>query len=189
MRRIAAALTLTTLLLAGCGGDDEPTATDEAIETTTEAEAADGPADDTPDDGAAGDAPDEPTDAPGGEGSCPFVTAAALEEAFDEPIDEFSANELGCQFSGEGTLAIVVVPIDIEIDPETYAEESTASCDEGTVVEVEAGDLAYACQAIGPSASVFEGDRLVNLSVLTTDDPDAVLDAFVEVLPHVTVTG
>ncbi len=82
-----------------------------------------------------------------------------------------------------------MVPIDIDIDPETYAEESTETCDEGTLVEVEAGDYAYACQAIGPSASVFEGDRLVNLSVLTTDDEQAVLDAFVEVLPEVTVAG
>lgn len=166
MRRIAAALTLTALVLAGCGGDDdEPTASADADPTTT--------------------APDAPDD----EGGCPFVTAGALTDAFGLAIEEFSADELGCQFSSDEdeTLAIVVVPIDIQIDPETYAEESTSSCDEGTLVEVDAGDYAYACQAIGPSASVFEGDRLVNLSVLTTDDEQAVLDAFVEVLPRVTV--
>jgi hypothetical protein len=175
MRRIAATLTLTALVLAGCGGDDdEPDATARGSDPTTTSAAAPGS--------------DAPTSDGGG---CPFVTAADLSDAFGLSIEEFTASELGCQFSSDDdeTLAVVVVPIDIQIDPETYAEESTESCDEGTLVEVDAGDYAYACQAIGPSASVFEGDRLVNLSVLTTDDEQAVLDAFVEVLPSVVVGG
>lgn len=171
MHRIAAALTLTALVLAGCGGDDEPTAEADAPTASTTA------------------AP-EPDDGPAAEGPCPYLAAAPLEDAFGVDLEELYGNEAGCSFTtADGELSVQVVHIAIEIDPGTYAEESTETCDEGSVVEVDAGDRAYACLAIGPTASVFEGDALVNLSVLTTDDEQAVLDAFVEVLPHVTVSA
>lgn len=181
MRRIAAALTLTALVLAGCGGDDdEPTA---EAEPTTEAPA------DEPSEPAADEPADEPTDDPSDD-LCPYLTAGPLEDAFGVGLSELYGNEVGCQFgTDDGALQVTVTHIDIEIDPEEYAEESTASCDEGSVVEVDAGDFAYACQAIGPTASVFEGDAVVNLSVLFTEDEQGVLDAFVQVLPDVTVVS
>lgn len=181
MRRIAAALTLTALVLAGCGGDDdEPTAeADPTTEAPADEASSDEPADDT-----GADAPFE------GGSDCPYLTAEPLVDAFGVELDELYGNEAGCQFvTGDGSLAVTLTHIEIQIDPEEYAEGSTESCDEGSVVEVDAGDYAYACLAIGPTASVFEGDALVNLSVLSADDEQAVVDAFVEVLPSVTVGG
>ncbi len=169
MRRIAAALTLTALVLAGCGGDDdEPTASSDVSEALT-------------------DSSGSPADAPSG--ACPFVGPAPLDEAFATSFEETYGNEDGCSFIDPDGLSVLVTRIDIAIDPEQYAEESTSSCEDGSVVEVDAGDSAFACIAIGPSATVFHGDQAINLGVLAADDEDAAVDALAAALPSVTVAG
>lgn len=181
MRRGAAAAVLAGLVLSGCGGDDDDASTDTPASTeaagteTTEA------------------AGTETTEAdPSGDpidsgGTCPYLATEDLSAAFGSTFEVLAGAETGCAFTDEDGLGVQVGRIDIQIDPETYAEEATESCEEGTLVEVEAGDRAYACIAIGPNASYYEGDVLISLSVLTADDEQAVVDAFAEVLPSITV--
>lgn len=178
MRRSSAAVAMAVALalaVTGCGGDDDA---DEPATTTTEAAAA----------------PTEAPEATGGGSApsgddCPYLATDVLAEAVGGELELLAGNEGACTWSGEDGLSVSLSRIDIQIDPEQYAEEATSSCEEGTVEEVDAGDAAYACIAIGPTASWYDFDEavLLNLGTLGSDDEveQQLLDAFAEVLPEV----
>ena len=164
-------IVLAALLLAGaCGGDDDTgTGTDAAGDGSSTTTAA------TPsDDGGDGD-------------ECRFVPTSAVQEVFGETMELRQANQ-GCVF-GDGEITLQLSQIDIQIDPEQYADEALeASCDDGTVVEVDAGDRAYACISfVGPLGNLYEGRDLVVINTQSVEDEnaDAVRDQLAELLPAV----
>lgn len=122
----------TSLLLTGCGGDEESDADEPgtgAADTTSEFTP---PADDT----------DE----------CPFADVAQVSEAAGFELTVTAGGEGGCFLTGSSDigadLTISITPTEIQIDPEDYAEGSREVC-EGEITEVEAGDEAFACEAFG----------------------------------------
>lgn len=176
MRRITGLGLVLALGLAGagCGGaDDEPVA--DPVESTTE------------DEGSTTTGEDTTTSVAAPGAGCAYLDVADLDAAFGTTFTEDASTAVGCVFSETDGITVALNRIDIAIDPETYAEESTESCDEGSLVEVDAGDRAYACLAVGPLASYYERDVAISLTVLSggDDDEQAVLDAFVAVLPAI----
>lgn len=181
--RTGAALALAlALAVTGCGGDDEGS----GDTTTTEAGAVPTEAPESTDGGA--EAPSG--EAPSGD-DCAYLATDVLAEAVGAELELLAAGEVACTWSGDDGLSVSLSRIDIQIDPEEYAEESTASCDEGTVEEVDAGDYAYSCIAIGPTASWYDFDEavLLNLGTLGSDDEveQQLLEAFTAVLPDMTL--
>ncbi len=122
----------------------------------------------------------------GEDSDCPFVSTEAVQEVFGAEMELRAAGE-GCVFT-DGELNFQFTHIDILIDPEQYADEALeASCDEGTAVEVDAGDRAYACVSfVGPLANLYEGEEVVviNTSGAGDGDEEAVRDSLAELLPH-----
>ncbi len=190
-RRWVALVVVVAVALAACGGDDgDDSASSDATTTTaaaTTTAAPDGDASST----TAADGSSTTTDG-GDAGSssedCPYLTAEALADATGEDVTLSAVGDGGCVFE-VGETTVDVSPTEIQIDPEEYADESLSSCEEGTVVDVDAGDRAYACIALGAYGAYYEGTTLISLSVLFSDDDQdpALRDAFAEVLPEVTV--
>lgn len=210
MRRFAAAAVLAALVLTACSDDGDDAAT---VSTTTEAGAdaddttvddgTDATDDDTTDgttDAADDEAPadtaaddeddgaDDPGDGdvvPSGD-DCPYLATEDLDEAFATTFTLAAASDSGCAFLDGGGLTISLSRIDIAIDPDDYIEGAADTCDPPTTQMVDAGDAAFACIAITPIGTVFEGDVAISLGVLSADDEDAVVDGFARVLPSVT---
>ena len=165
---LALTLGLALLLTGACGGgddDDTSTATTDEETTTTSG------------------------DTPGGDGDeCRFVPTSAVQEVFGDAMELKAAGQ-GCAF-GDGEITLQLTYIAVQIDPEQYADEALeASCDEGTAVEVDAGDRAYACVSyVGPLGNLYEGRDLVVINTYSVEDEDAeaVRDQLAELLPAVT---
>ncbi len=182
MHRVAAAILLATLVLTGCGGDgDDDAGRADTSDTTDTSDTSD-----TTEAGTDPAGPDEPAE-PAADGECPFVPTAALDEAFGSPFEVIAASDEGCGFQDAAGLTLTLARIDIAIDASTYAEQARASCDEGSIVEVDAGDDAYACIAIGPFAAYYEGDVSISLNTFGADDEQAAIDGLAAVLPSISV--
>lgn len=170
-------LTLVLVLLVGgaCGGDDDDGDTDAPADveapTTSAGTAGDG-------DGADSAAGDE----------CRFVPTSAVQDVFGDAMELRSADR-GCVFS-DGELMLQLTYIEVQIDPEQYADEALESgCDEGTAVEVDAGDRAYACISfVGPLGNLYEGRDLVVINTSGVEDEAAenVRDGLADLLPAMT---
>lgn len=122
---------------------------------------------------------------------CAYLPTDAVASALGVDVEVTAASEVACVFrsTDDSDLSLELNRIDILIDPEQYAEEARDLCDEGTVVDVEAGDRAYACVNFGPPGAYYEGDVLISMGSSFADDEDEplILDAIVELLPEVTV--
>lgn len=194
MRRLAAAALLAALVLTGCSDDDDgdtkATSTTTAGETTEPTE--DGntvEGGDTAEDDDVVDTTDVPENGdtfPTTDADCTFLDPADLGDAFGTTFTVESASDTGCGFVDDTGQSVILTRLDIEIDPAIYASEAADTCRPETVQMVDAGDAAFACIVVSPTASVFEGAVSINLNVVTAPDEDAVVDDFAAVLPSVT---
>jgi hypothetical protein len=170
------ATTAALLLIGACGDGDDSTDTP-VPEAGADAGTAEGQTTTTNDDAASGDG-DE----------CRFVPTEAVQEVFGDTV-ELRAAEQGC-FFGDEDVYLQLTYIALQIDPEQYADEAVeANCDEGTAVEVDAGDRAFACISfVGPLGNFYEGRDLVviNTSGVEDEDAEAVRDQLAELLPALT---
>jgi hypothetical protein len=159
MRRTVALVIAATACFAtvACGGDDS----DDAATTTTAAH------DDTasattvaPDDTAGSDTTAADGDDPG---ACAWLSTDDATAAIGVPMSLVAAGPGGCYFateSGDGP-AVQISSIQIAIAVDDYVEQSRALC-KGEVVDVDAGDGGWACNAgINPQGLVVFGRELV----------------------------
>lgn len=162
------AVALAALALAGCGGDDTDTDdTDPPDDETTTSEAA---------------------PPPEGDG-CGFLPLDAVAEALGTDVTEDAAGPTGCVFSAaapsEVRVSVFYTPI--AIDVETYAEGSRENCDD-EVVEVDAGDIAFACTTfVAPQGVVYIGSDSVLVQVDDATDDATGVAAAAAMLPAVTI--
>ena len=140
-------------------------------------------------DSAATTAAGQPTTTAGGAPNgdeCRFVSTSAVQDVFGDAIELIAADQ-GCSFT-DHQLTLQLSYIAVQIDPEQYADEAVvANCDEGTAVEVDAGDRAFACISfVGPLANLYEGRDLVvvNASGVEDEDAQAVRDDLAEPCPR-----
>lgn len=126
-----------------------------------------------------------------GNQECTYLATDAVASALGVDVEVSSAGERACVFrsTDDSDLSLELTRIDILIDPEQYADEARDLCDAGTVVDIDAGDQAYACVDFGPSGSYYQGDVLISLgsSFLDDEDEQLIFDAIVELLPEITV--
>ena len=122
----------------------------------------------------------------GGSDECRFVATSAVQDAFGDAMELRTADQ-GCTFS-DGDVTLQFSHVDVQIDPEEYYDGAIeSSCDEGTVVEVDAGDRAFACVSfVGPLANVYEGRDLavINTSGVEDDAAESVRDQLADLLPE-----
>ncbi|HEX7133610.1 MAG TPA: hypothetical protein VF228_13625 [Iamia sp.] len=169
MRHVAWVIVVVLALVgAGCGDDGDEA--DEASATTEEASEA----------GAE-------TTSEADEGACDLVTVDAVAEAFGEPAELVDARPSACDIL-VGDVSLNVQRIDGGIDPE---DTTLTACEEGTRVEVEAGDAAHVCITEAypaPFGAVSRGDVAVWIGTPANTD-EAVRDRIAALLPLVTVPG
>jgi len=156
------------VVLAGIGcSDDGDDGSDDPAETTTEA---------------AGD------DTQATLGPCPFVTTEAVAEAITLPVELLEGTETRCDYTLGDAATLLVVQTPVDGDVETAADAFAAPCDEGSLVEVEAGDRAFACIVSEAAyATLFADDVQITLTVGGSQAADATRDALVTLLPSITV--
>ena len=169
MPKILFAAVALVVLAVGCGGDDDSGSSGTA--------------------GTTGGQPTTTTAGAGGggdDGECRFVSTSAVQDVFGDAMELLAADQ-GCAFT-DHELTLQFSYIAVQIDPEQYADESLeANCDEGTAVEVDAGDRAFACISfVGPFANYYEGRDLVviNTSGVEDEDAESVRDDLADLLPE-----
>lgn len=159
---------------AGCSDDGDDKADDPP--TTTESEAA-----------TEGDAGDGSTTTEPSVGLCPYITTEAVSEALAQPVELLEGSDLVCDFSvGEAT-SIQLTVIGGDLDTNAFYDDAVGRCAEGTSVEVEAGDRAFACVAVGPAAARQDGDVVTSFLTTGLEDETAGRDALAALLPQVTL--
>lgn len=174
MRRIVttgAAALLGVMLLAGCGGDDSDDGDESKDTASTEATA------ETTESGETGETGET---SPADEGDCGFLSTDAVAGLLGDGTSVLAATEVGCSFESDSGASLAVTRTDIAIDAETYATESRNTCEDGTLVEVDAGDDSFACEAIGnPVGWYFDFESSTTIGItpgpfsdveLTVDD-------------------
>jgi hypothetical protein len=186
--RLAAALLVPLLLLAGCG-DDEPDKSestsepsgDESSEPTDEAttESTTGSTEATESESASSEPTEEASDTPTvavsatpqADDDCTLIPTTAVTEAFGEEMDLIGAGAQTCIFNGTSTeVGLSINLTAIEIDPEKYADGARDQC-EGPVRNVRVGDDAFTCIGpIGPQGLLFSGSDGWVLTVEAADD-------------------
>lgn len=182
--RLAAALLVPLLLLAGCG-DDEPDKSESTSEPSSEesSEPTDEATTESTEATESDSASSEPTEAasnpptvaesatPQAGDDCTLIPTTAVNEAFGEEMDLIGAGAQTCIFnapSGETGMTINVT--EIEIDQDEYADGAREQC-EGQVRNVRAGDQAFTCiGTIGPQGHLFRGGNGWVLTVEAADD-------------------
>lgn len=172
--RAVVVLVATLVVLAGCGADDDGgTAPAPATAAADEATAATDPP------GA-----DEADDAAGR--ACPYVSAEALGEALVSTAEPISGSEASCAFWTGDDVRIQVTRVAVDGDPAVALDQARSHCVTDTVVDVVAGEGAFACIAIGANGTVVADGSLISLGATGSSDDIAVRDAFVALLPQVT---
>jgi hypothetical protein len=174
MRRHHALLALSLAglaTIAACGGDDADDGGGESAATTTEASESTGTSVATADD------------------DCAFIPTSEVADAVGMELQLERADDTGCGWTvvepDEG--AIVLDRIPIQLDPEEYVDQAKEFCDDGTEVEVNTDDPAYACVSIGaPIGLVIVDDIGSNITTVFTDEErDAdIAAAFATLLPR-----
>ncbi|HEV7720723.1 MAG TPA: hypothetical protein VGO60_05545 [Iamia sp.] len=167
MRRMATWGLVLAVVLAGIGcSDDGDDGSGDPAETTEAAGA---------------DATTEATLGP-----CPFVTTEAVAEAITLPVELLEGSETSCDYTlgDAATLLIAQTEADGDID----AAAAATSCDEGSVVDVEAGDGAFACVVNETAyATLVAGDVQITLAVAGSQAADATRDALAALLLQITI--
>ncbi len=157
---------VVVVLLAGCGGAGDDASTTTSTSTTATTEAA--------------------TTEPVVERDCPYVTAEVLADALVTTVEPISGSAASCAFWTGHDARLQVTRVELDVDPATALEQARSHCVPDTVVEVDAGDGAFACIGIGANGTVVVGDEVISLGATGAADDRVVRDAFVEVLPQVT---
>jgi hypothetical protein len=122
-------------------------------------------------------------------GTCPFVTVEALTEAFAQPIEPIEVGARACDYFVGEAVSVQLSLVDGQLDPEAFYDQGLGRCAGGSVVEVEAGDRAYACVAMGPAAAVARAGVVVSILTTGIEDETAGRDALATLLPRITVPG
>ncbi|WP_341926330.1 hypothetical protein [Nocardioides psychrotolerans] len=168
MIRLVSVLTLASLVLAGCGGDDVDTSP--APASSPSAVSSSDPTETVPTE-------TDPTEtAPPGEESCAFLPLDAVTAALGEEMQLAASGPTTCIFgpvtaSSPASVTLNVTPLDI--DPADYAAGTRDLC-EGPVTEADAGDQAFACVTfLGAQGFWFEGATSIVVDVTTPDDAEA----------------
>lgn len=177
MKRLTVASALVALtLVTGCGrgddADDEPQGPDDSVQTDGTDETG------TPED-----------QDPAADGDCALLPTAAVNDLVGEEATVAAATEAGCSFESESGAAITVTATGIAIDPASYAEQSRETCDNGDVVEVDAGDESFACLVNdSPMGWYFDVDAPAVITVTPSlfSDVDFTVDDMAKLAEQVT---
>lgn len=174
MKKTLAVLFAALLLFAAaCGSDDDDEST---------------AGDDTRTDEPTGGGDDTGTDQPSGDdGECPFISTTDVSSAVGGDVTEEIGADGTCLFSTDDGRTFSFDLLQIALDPVEYAEQAKASCDDGTVEDVDVADAAYACVAFGPFGAVYDGDQSVSIGVTGSSDEEADVAVVAELLTHVTI--
>lgn len=194
--RMAAAVAGLVLVLTGCGSDD---ASDEPSDpTTTEPPDAGDISDDdwTPDEADPADPTEAGDEAGDGEAetsgqTCPLLPAEAVADATGSAVEVTAGSDAGCALEvGDDGVTVVVNLTDVIADFDDYVEGSVDTCDDGTVVEVDAGDRAFACASpVGPIGWYFDAatSSVVTVQQSIGGDGELTVDDLAELTALVTV--
>lgn len=180
------------LLLGACGGGQAATGPGESIATPDPV--AEAPTDEAPAeaDPTAAEAPTEAVPAEGGDDAaagggdfadaCALFTEAQVSEAFGEELTVVAdgATAGTCTYMVTGAFSVVTVSVtpSAGIDLASFRAAAEIICEEGTYVELDAGDGGYGCAAIGvPTAAALFGDSQVQIVAITGGDTAASIDA------------
>lgn len=155
IRSIALAAAALCLIAGACSSDDsgEPSSTTAPVVSTTD----EATTTSVPDDG------------------CAWLGVDDAAAAMGTPMTLAAAGDAGCLFTpeGAGVASIQISVIEIAIDVDEYLAGSRDVC-EGTVVDVDNGDEAWACDSgINPQGVVAFGTELVVADITDTDTPEA----------------
>jgi len=164
---LALPLALLALLsfLAGCGGTDgggAPDSTDDSTATSS--------------------APD-PT------AGCAFLALDDVSAATGEEMTEGAFGPGGCTFGAAdpaSELNVTLTFTPIAIDAETYAQEGRDLC-EDTPIEVDAGDIAFACMTYVPLGFVFIGANSILVQVDGAPDDSTGVAFAAALLPSISL--
>lgn len=163
------------LVVAGAGCSDDGDGEADDPPTTTEAEA-------ETETGADGSTTTAPT-----VGLCPYITTEEVSEALAQPVELLEGSELVCDFTAGGTTSIQLTVIEGQVDTNAFYDDAVGRCAEGTSVEVDAGDRAFACVAVGPAAARQDGEVVTSFLTTGLEDETAGRDALAALLPLVTL--
>jgi hypothetical protein len=120
-------------------------------------------------------------------GGCPYLTADAVAEAFGTGFEEVAGSAGTCTFRSDEGLEVDLARVE-RVDAEvSYPADAIERCDEGSLVEVDAGDQAFACTDVGPLAVYARDGTSITITASTRDEDPAMVEAFVALLPRVTV--
>lgn len=175
-----ARLGAVTLLLAltGCGASDSSEATQTPTPTTSAlASTSSLPTSES----------SHPTGSPAD--GCPYLTAEQVTAALGAPTLETAGSLNACFFDPESSdgPSAMVSRVDVQIDPEEYAQQTRKLCT-GDITEVEAGGDAFACVlGLGPTGQVYLGRVLITINVSDDADDATGIAAAAALLPLVTV--
>ncbi len=184
------ALLLAGAVLAACGGAETPSGAGEVFGTVA---AGAGATEDAGDDVAASEST-EPAGEPTGDtasagpagaaaagdlsDACSIFSAEQVSAAYgsDHAVSEATSTAAACSFTNTANaLSIVSVSVSPSggADATSFLAAADFGCQDGTRIEVAAGDAAYACALLGiPSAAALVGDQTVTI-VGITDLPSA----------------
>lgn len=196
--RITAAIAGVVLVLTGCGSDD-------SSEGSSDEPTTDGPPTEASDAGDTSDddwTPDE-GDPDGGEAetgsgeagtsieTCPLLPAEAVADATGSAVEVTASSDAGCALElGDEGVTVVVNLTDVIADFDEYVAGSVDTCDDGTVVEVDAGDRAFACAGpVGPIGWYFDAatSSVVTVQQSIGGDRDLTVEDLAELTALVTV--
>ena len=183
------ALLLAAVLLAACGGSETPTGPGEVFATVA---AGAGATEDAGAEGAATDAAEpageptgdtataEATAEPAGGGAagdlsdaCSIFTVEQVSAAYgaDYAVSPAGSSADACSYTNAAN-ALQIVSVSVAssggADPNSFLAAADFGCQDGTRIEVAAGDAAYACALLGiPTASALVGDRTLTIVGIT----------------------
>ena len=117
---------------------------------------------------------------------CPYVTEEVLTTALETTAETISGSAASCSFWTGDDLRIQVTRVAVEGDAVAALDQARSHCVTDTVVDVETGEGAFACIAVGVIATVAADGQLITLGATGTPDDPTVRDAFAQVLPQLT---